>query len=285
VAARNGINTISYASVESSGTPNLKLRHNLAIMSQQLGTTAEMPPSPFSSRSAEEWISVLQQAASADDRYRALLGVNSTGSPQQALEWSTRSLGDADSGVRALAAKQLRELKSRVTDQSSSENWASLQQCLNDEDPDVRFEAARTLTQVAPECTAAREVLLTLLDDEGTQPLMLAVVVTAVGERTDLPAELMLPRFQRLLAHPQAEVRENSSAIVCQWGPKAAALVGELITALDDDEPIVRENAALALGGCGVASEDVLKALEIAATDEDEGVADAARSANQRLRR
>lgn len=248
-----------------------------------------MPQSPFSSRSAEEWINVLQQSSSADDRYRALLGVNSTGSPQQALEWCARSLGDADSGVRALAAKQLRELKSRAADQTSSETWsstsASLQQCLSDEDPDVRFEAARSLTQVAPECTAAREVLLTLLDDEGTQPLMLAVVVTAVGERTDLPAELMLPRFQRLLGHPQAEVRENSSAVVCQWGPKAAALVGELITALDDDEPIVRENAAIALGGAGVTSEHVLKALEIAATDEDEGVADAARGACEQLRR
>jgi hypothetical protein len=248
-----------------------------------------MPQPPFSSRSAEEWIKVLQQSTSADDRYRALLGVNSKGSPQQAWEWCGRSLGDADSGVRALAAKQLRELKSRITDQSSSENWAStstsLQQCLNDEDPDVRFEAARTLTQVAPECAAARDVLLALLDDEGTQPLMLAVVVTAVGERLDLPPELVLSRFQRLLGHPQAEVRENSSAVVCQWGTKAAPLVEELITALDDDEPIVRENAAIALGGCGVASEEVLKALEIAATDEDEGVAAAARSACEQLGR
>jgi HEAT repeat protein len=248
-----------------------------------------MAPSPFAKRSAEEWINVLQQSASADDRYRALLGVNSTGSPQQALEWSARSLGDADSGVRALAAKQLRELKSRSSDQSSTENWSkastSLQQCLNDEDPDVRFEAARTLTQVAPECAAARNVLLALLDDEGTQPLMLAVVVTAVGERLDLSPELMLSRFQRLLAHPQAEVRENSSAIVCQWGTRAAPLVEELITALDDDEPIVRENAAIALGACGVTSEQMLKALEIAATDEDEGVAAAARSACVQLRR
>jgi HEAT repeat protein len=248
-----------------------------------------MPQKPFSSRSAEEWINVLQQSTSADDRYRALLGVNSTGSRQQALEWCARSLGDTDSGVRALAAKQLRELKSRTADQTSSENWSStsaiLRQCLNDEDPDVRFEAARTLTQVAPECAAARDVLLALLDDEGTQPLMLAVVVTAVGERRDLPPEMVLPRFQRLLAHPQAEVRENSSAVVCQWGTKAAPLVEELITALDDDEPIVRENAAIALGGSGVTSEKALKALEVAATDEDEGVADAARGACEQLRR
>ncbi|HEY4259290.1 MAG TPA: HEAT repeat domain-containing protein [Schlesneria sp.] len=246
---------------------------------------------PFASRPLEEWISELQNAISADDRYRALLAITSLGSTQQLLSSCASSLDDTDSGVRALAAKQLRDLKLREKSESDvgGEAWtaigAKLQTLLGDDDPDVRFESARTLTHVTPRDAASRDLLLALLDDEETQPLILAVVVTAIGERIDLPPESLRSRFQRLLGHPQAEVRENASAVVSRWGTAAAPLVLELITALDDDEPIVRENAAIALGNCGAKSEAVLKALEVAVTDEDEGVAEAARAACQKLQK
>lgn len=248
-----------------------------------------MPKSPFSNRSVDEWIIQLQQATSADDRYRALLAISSSGSRQQALKYSVLSLEDSDSGVRALAAKQIRELKTRDDAElgASIEAWqeiaSKLQKLLADEDPDVRFEAARTLTQVSPGDIAARDVLLALLDDDGTQPLMLAVVVTAVGERQDLGATVLLPRFQKLISHSQAEVRENVSAVVCQWGSEVTTMLPELIVALDDDEPIVRENAAIALSDSGAATEEVLAALRIAAKDEDEGVAAAAQNAITKL--
>lgn len=249
-----------------------------------------MSKSPFSNRSVEEWGNSLQQATSADDRYRALLAINSLGTEEAILDACRRSLGDADSGVRALAAKQIRGLRPRAgTEQPALEEaWLPiadlLETCLADEDPDVRFEAARTLTQVAPERAGARDVLLALLDDEGTQPLMLAVVVTALGERTDLGAGSLLPRFQKLLRHAQAEVRENTSAVICRWGAEVAPMVSELIAALDDDEPIVRENAAIALGRCDVSTAEVLCALQTATEDEDEGVAAAARDAAQNLK-
>jgi HEAT repeat protein len=248
-----------------------------------------MPKSPFSNRSLEEWMTQLQQAASAEDRYRALLAITSSGSPQQCLGCCTLALNDQDSGVRALAAKQLRELKSRnaVGMGESPDTWVEiatkLQTLLTDEDPDVRFEAARALTHVNPDVASARHVLLDFLDDEGTQPLMLAVVVTAIGERRDLGVAELQPRFQKLLGHAQAEVRENASAVVCQWGADVETMIPELIVALDDDEPIVRENAAVALFHCRTATVEVLAALRTASTDEDEGVAAAAAKSLHKL--
>lgn len=246
-----------------------------------------MSRSPFASRPLQDWIKDLAQAPSPEDRYRALLAVQSLGSPSQQLECCRTALADADSGIRAQAAKKLRDLRSPIETISATERSAlaaSLNNLLRDEDPDVRFEAARTLGVLDPSNIGARDVMLALLDDEGTQPLMLSVVVTALGERDDSQPTDLLPRFQKLLSHSQAEVRENVSAVVSRWGTSAAPLVVELIQALDDDEPIVRENAAIALGGAGIASEDVIAALHQTAADEDEGVALAAKTACDRLR-
>lgn len=246
-----------------------------------------MSRSPFTGRPLQDWIKDLAQAPSPDDRYRALLAVQSLGSPSQQLEGCRTALADADSGMRAQAAKKLRDLRSQIETISATERSAlaaKLSDLLRNDDPDVRFEAARTLGVLDPNNSGARDVLLALLDDEGTQPLMLSVVVTALGERDDSQPTDLLPRFRKLLSHPQAEVRENVSAVVSRWGASAAPLVAELIQALDDDEPIVRENAAIALGGAVITSDDVISALHQAAADEDEGVALAAKTACERLR-
>ena len=222
--------------------------------------------SPFSGRSLAEWIEVLQRAESADERYRALLAVKSLGSWEEAVAASHRVLSDDDAVVRALAAKVLGE--SRRLDEADASPWSEIAEALvarlSDLDVDVRFEAARALGRVRRgDAAAARDVLLSLLDEEDVQPLMLASIITAVAERSDV----------------DLTVRESVSAAVAQWGVSAAALIEPLLIALDDEEPLVRENAALALGRSGVASELVASALRAAATDEDEVVASVARDA------
>ena len=239
---------------------------------------------PFSDRPLSGWIEELQQSESAENRYRALLAVNAASKPLDAVRWCRLSLGDLDSGVRALAAKQLGEWKRRALEcEAWTEVGAELADRLNDPDPDVRFEAARALGRVNPQLTSARDILVSMLDDEETLPLMTAVVVSALGERQDSEASALIPRFQKLLEHSQAEVRENVSAVVAGLGLAAAGLVTELIAALEDDEPIVRENAAIALGEAGVDSQQVLAAISMAIRDEDEGVAAAARAAQAKL--
>lgn len=237
--------------------------------------------SPFSGRSLAEWIEVLQRAESADERYRALLAVKSLGSWEEAVAASHRVLSDDDAVVRALAAKVLGE--SRRLDEADASSWSEIAEALvarlSDLDVDVRFEAARALGRVRRGDAAARDVLLSLLDEEDVQPLMLASIITAVAERSDVDLTRLALRYGTLLIHEQAEVRESVSAAVAQWGVSAAALIEPLLIALDDEEPLVRENAALALGRAGVASEEVAAALRAAATDEDEVVASVARDA------
>ena len=243
------------------------------------------PITPFSEHSLAEWIEQLQQAASADERYRALLAVKTLGSPDEAVTWSRHSLNDADSAVRAVAAKQLGE--SRRLPASDAAPWneiaTELSERLGDPDIDVRFEAARALGRIRTNDESSRGVLLSLFDDEGIQPLMTASIVTAIGERSDVDLALLAPRYGKLLSHEQAEVRESVSATVAAWGQQAAPLVEPLLIALDDEEPLVREHAALALGRAGVASETILAALQTASTDEDEVVAEAARESLRRL--
>ncbi|MBS0206883.1 MAG: HEAT repeat domain-containing protein [Planctomycetes bacterium] len=245
--------------------------------------------SPFSKRPLSAWVEDLQQAPSPDDRYRALLAVICLGTGAEAVRWCCHALKDADSGVRALAAKQMGECRRRadVLKAGETEAWDRvgdlLAVCLQDADPDVRFEAARSLGTVRPQLSDANAVLLSLLDDEGTQPLMTAIVVTALAERPDKSAADLIPRFQKLLQHSQAEIRENVTAAIAHSKPIAAALVSELTAALEDDEPLVRENAAISLGVSGIESPTALEALLTAEQDEDEGVADAARAAYSRL--
>ena len=241
--------------------------------------------SPFSERVLAEWIEFLQQATSPDERYRALLAVKSLGSLDDAVAWSRHSLRDADSAVRALAGKQLGELKRLPASEASPWNEIAIEltERLADSDIDVRFEAARALGRIRSDDESSRGVLMSLLDDDGIQPLMIASIVTAIGERSDIDLPLLAPRYGRLLSHEQAEVRESVSAAVVTWGEQAASLVEPLMIALDDDEPLVREHAALALGRAGVASEAIMSALQTASADDDEIVAAAAKESLRQL--
>jgi len=238
----------------------------------------------FSHRSLQDWIHELKTGSLPDDRYRALLAVMSLATPEDAISCCQLSLRDADPGLRGLAAKRLKDLRQQSPSNSLWEGiGAELVERLQDEDPDVRFESARTLGTVSPRVTTARDLLLAFLDDDETQPLMLAHVVVALGERADVEIDSWIPRMRRLIAHTQAEVREAATMVAAKSGPMTGQLVPELILALDDEEPIVRENAATALGQGGTSSGEVIAALVVAAGDEDELVAAAAREAHQKL--
>lgn len=244
--------------------------------------------SPFPQRPLSDWIEDLQHAEAAEDRYRALLAIHSSGDFLESVPWCRSALHDSDAGVRALAAKQIGQWRHAEEPRASDAIWQEVEldlvPLLQDADPDVRFETARSLGRIDPKLTSPGDVLLSLLDGEETQPLMIAVVVSALGERTDLDSDALVPRFRTLLGHSQAEVRENVSSVVSRWDTAALSLmIAELVLATDDDEPIVRENAVLALGKSGLDSSPILAALTRAMEDEDEGVAAAARLVHARL--
>jgi HEAT repeat protein len=245
-----------------------------------------IPGSQFSNRPLADWMADLHQSPDAEDRYRALLAIQSLAEPLDSVEACRRALQDGDSGVRALAAKQLGTWKRSATSDVVP-SWSNAAQeltvKLDDADPDVRFESARALGVIDPGGSKAREILLALLDDSETQPLTLGLVISALLERTESDWNFMLPRYRRLISHPQAEVREHASAGIVKLGRMAHQLIPELVLALDDEEPIVRENAAHALGEAMTNTDSVRIALESACSDEDEGVAEAARNALTRI--
>lgn len=244
--------------------------------------------SPFSTKPLSAWIQDLQHAVAPEDRYRAVLALKAVGNWPERLQWFQQALQDVDSGVRALAAKLLGESpRAEKPTATDDVDWSTIEAALTlrltDDDPDVRFESARALGRINPQLKAPRDLLVSLLEDEGTQPLMLAVVVSTLKERRDPECSILIPRLKQLLHHPQAEVRENTAALVADSPILAAGLVPDLTAALEDDEPLVRENAAIGLGIAGVRSADVLAGLLAATADEDEVVAQVAKDAHKRL--
>lgn len=226
----------------------------------------------------------LHDASSADDRLRALQAIRVRCNQEQIAQSSLHALRDTDPNVKALAARLLGQNTEQISDETSSE----LESLSRDDDPDVRFESARALLRLAPQASgAALPVLLAFLDEAETDPLMLAATLNTIAESTieqELMTKELQPRLLRFLKHDRGEVREAASLIYAHWPEIAKSNPEELITALDDVEPVVREKIAFTLGEVGASTDAIRSALETATTDEDTEVAKAATAAFERLR-
>lgn len=234
------------------------------------------------------WLQRFQSSPNAEERYRALQAVISLSQPEDAVGWLWKGLNDADSAVRAGTAHWLAAQAGKSPRPGTSEQWATIQsrwqQLLNDDDPDVRWESARGLLLLNADVKPATAVLLQFLSDDDTQPVMLAAILQILGQAAGTLADQPLP-WERLLHHPQTEVREQAARTIGLCGTAAVQEeTPHLIPLLDDDEPFVREEAARALGRIGVALPAILSALEAAMTDEDPIVAETAGESLQALR-
>lgn len=239
-------------------------------MAQRPVRQMPVPAHPFEGLALEEWILQLRRAPSPEHRYRALQAVAFLAEPSQAAGLMLPALADGDSDVRALAGRLLGKA-------SAVADVTPLQQALTDVDPDVRFEAARTLLRWGnSETTGPITALTQLLDDDGTQPLMLAAIVETL-RGTPAGRAAIVPRLEKLLASEQGEVREETTAACIELGPEVAGHVNRLVELADDEEPLVREHAVKTLGRLGIVTLELRAALEMAADDEDEIVAAAAK--------
>lgn len=241
-------------------------------------------PLPFSDRTPEEWIAFLQEAKSADDRLRALQAISVRCNRDQIVASSQQAIRDPDPAVKALAAKLLGLNAETI----SADAQAQLTSLLTDDDPDVRFEAARTIVR-RPSAAASQAlpVLLAFLDEPETDSLMLAATLNTIAASeltTEFVHEQLQPRMNRFLEHDRGEVREATSLIYARWPEIAKTDPERLVASLDDVEPVVREKIAFTLGEIGVATETIQSALQTASEDEDTEVAQVATTALQRLR-
>jgi HEAT repeat protein len=230
-------------------------------------------PLPFSNKSLADWIGQFQQADVSEDRLRALQAISVLASSDDLRQWSDAALHDSDSTVRALAAK----LTGTAGNTVSSQTQERLVTLLADSDPDTRFEAARAMIRSrSSQQDQAVPVLFAFLDEEETQPLMVAAVIDAlvlVDSMPDLPASHLLPRLRSRLTDERAEVREAIAVAFAKWPIMCRTVVEELLSMLDDSEPVVREKIAFALGKSGINSENVRSCLKVTAEDEDSEVA------------
>jgi HEAT repeat protein len=240
-------------------------------------------PKPFASQSISDWIAQLQNDDSADQRLRALQAIGLLGAPDEIACSAAHALRDNDSTIRAMAAKLVGGLRLTLSDETET-LVASL---LQDHDPDTRFESARALLRTkSSRSELVAPILFSFLDEEETQPLMVASILNTFVEADGIPRRFeseLLPRLLRFLDHDRAEVREANSAVFAKWPTLCESCTDQLLPLLDDSEPVVRENIALALGQSRINSEEVRDALRAASQDEDHEVARVAAEALQRL--
>lgn len=236
--------------------------------------------------SLDNWVHLLRSSPLAEERYRALQGVIAAADAGVAVLVVRPALDDADSAVRAGAARWLAALAQKNPRPGNDTDWQSIggrwEQLLADADPDVRFEAARGLISLNRSRPAAVRVLMDLLEDLETQPIMLAAILKIFAQvaAEELPR---LPEWTRFLQHAQSEVREQGVRTLGAWGIGSAASVPNLLPLLNDEEPFVREEAALALGQIGLVTAEIISGLDAASCDEDEIVAAAARQSLRQL--
>ncbi|WP_373653455.1 HEAT repeat domain-containing protein [Schlesneria sp. DSM 10557] len=240
-------------------------------------------PHPFSNQPVTHWIALFSDAESAEERLRALQAIGLLGSAEEVNRLAQQGLTDADSTVRAAAAKLLGT--PGPLDAGAAET--PLTMLLEDEDPDTRFEAARALVRrKSPQQAKAVQTLFSFLGEEETQPLMVAATVDAVVEADELSAsdlERFLPLLESRFETERGEVREAVAAAFVRWPGLCEKVIEKLLPLLDDSEPIVRERTAVALGKAGNSDPRVIEGLETAAKDEDSEVARVAQESLQKL--
>ena len=240
-------------------------------------------PKPFSSQPIADWITQLQKDNSAEQRLRALQAIGLLAPPDEIARWSAHALCDEDSTIRAFAAKLIGGLRTPVPYQTTT----LLASLLQDSDPDTRFESARALLRTkSNQSNLVAPVLFAFLDEEETQPLMVASILNTLAEADAFPGlnePELLPRLLRFIDHDRAEVREANSAVFAKWPSLCQSCTDQLLPLLDDSEPVVREQIALAFGQSGINSEKVREGLRAASQDEDTEVARVAIEALRRL--
>lgn len=253
--------------------------------------------SPFAEHSLAEWQQravTLLDPAERGRAFQAIVAL-SAGSPAAFSDQHPLLPGlvDADPEIRGFVLRQLRRLlviAATPADAGSSDSPPVTRRCpeawakaaaplLRDADPDVQFAAAALLEHSLPHRPAVQETLTSLwartaelAELDWSNLVELIQVSQALEPGSDRVAET----FSGLLAHDRPEVREAVLRLLINWGFHGVRWEPQIIDLLDDEDPLVREQAVLALEAQGPATDVALIALQLSATDEDECVAAAA---------
>lgn len=275
-------NTVPYGRLVPSDLAPPTIAKGFVFMT---GSPQRRSLSQFGTEPLETWVERLGAGATVEQRYRAFLAISELAEPLGVYPHAIALLNDVQGELRAVAAHWMATAIDTQRLQLTAAEQAQLGQRLlghlQDPDPDVRLAIARCLAYVEPTSPALADVISELLKDDEAHSSSLAELAKLCA-RVPAASERNLPRLQQLLAAEQAEVREAASLVFARHADAARSSVPQLVIALDDEEPVVREHAARALGFVNPLPADAQLALEEATRDEDEQVAAAARSSLQR---
>jgi HEAT repeat protein len=243
----------------------------------------QLPTNMYADVPVSEWRRRFDSAATLEERYRAFTALSTLLSAQEFLRLAIATLSDRVGDLRAAAAHgiagRLERLSVSVAD-LGDDLQTKLHAGLQDPDPDVRLGILRALAAGPGFDAAAERVLDDLIVAADGQPPAL-VSLADLCRRIPGAAVRHLDELRQWLLADLAELREAASGALLTTGPAISTALPELLIAIDDEEPLVREQAAHGLGMCQPISDDIRRALELATQDEDPGVAQAARQARQ----
>ncbi len=222
------------------------------------------------------------------------------GSKRRGIAWFPVLLNDASAPVKATAARALGSLK-----KAAEPAVPALVPLLQDREESVRTAAAEAIALVGPLDQAATDTLVEGLvspdnvvraqtaqalgtigaaAEEAAPALVEAMAdrndrvraqaVEALGKIGESAAAAAVPGLVRALRDQDNWVSAKAAEAQGQMGESDDGTIAALVRSLGHLNPVVRRNAALALGnlgGAGAATGTVL-ALEEAARDEDGGV-------------
>jgi HEAT repeat protein len=244
-----------------------------------------LPLNPYADRPLSEWQRLLEAPGSVEERYHAWLAVTGLSSPEDIWELMIETLSDPEPELRAATAHWMASVINRQSFHPPADLRAPtlerLTGLLTDGDPDVRFAVVEAHVALGECSPPVAEVVLSLIQDPATETTSLAGLVRLTSYLPMLAPELVA-RLGQWLTADSAELREAAAQTLAVWGPRSSPAVTALIVALDDEEPVVREAAAKALGHQEAVDDEWRHALQAACADEDPGVAAAAQEALSR---
>ena len=173
------------------------------------------------------------------------LGLGSPAEADAALDGLINALDDDEPLVREIAVERLREMGPKAIRAAD----AVIDRLGHDPSIRVRWQAARTLTEIARGKPAVIPALIAAIDDENP-----VVGETALSSLADLgkEAEGALPAIRKALQNRAESIRRAAASAIGQVGPPAAVAVPALLDVLENDpSESVRREAVNALAGLG----------------------------------
>lgn len=167
------------------------------------------------------------------------------------------ALSDPDAAVRSRAAEAL-----GVVGPGNAQVVAALTAQLKT--PEAR-SAARGLARCGAAALAASDALIALL--ENADPDIRWNALRTLGK---IRATASIPKVVVMLNDPDDQVREHAAEALGDMGPAASTTVPALMAALQDKYMKVRRDAARSLGQIGPAAQAALPALKALAKDDPE---------------